>query len=488
MSMSIRVLRRRRFAGDALTMLGAVLAAAAAAATGLSATSGSKTLLFLPIVVVIALGLGALALTRFSAFVYLVLGVRSAVDLFRLSGSSAGNTATNSVAAKGADPSTILAVLFLLAAFVWLSAQYFKNGRVNGSWLRTTLVLFVTASMLSAAGSAEPKVSLIEGLRILAIVMMYLVLEQLIVDRATLRRTLVACYVSLLFPLGYTLYGFLSGHPAADYKGGFTRIAGPFAQSTIYARYLGFMIIFGVALIPVLNKRARLAMIALVGLSTVFLLLTLTRGAIITTALGVLIVAVAQRRQKLVVGFVVAAIVALLVMPGLSARLSEVDAQRAAGGGPTGNTLAWRISYWTEVLPLANKNPVTGIGLDMTQYNTNAAKQPHNDFIRAYVETGLIGLATYVLFLCALVNTAIRAVRRAPPRSPDAAIAIGFLACSIAFVVESAAANVISSVVCLWYLMAFAAAGNAVARLNPTSDPVAPSGATTAPLALPTKG
>ena len=53
-----------------------------------------------------------------------------------------------------------------------------------------------------------------------------------------------------------------------------------------------------------------------------------------------------------------------------------------------GNSLAWRFSYWTEVVYLAADNPVTGIGLRVTEEVSGGDKQPHNDFVRAYVELG----------------------------------------------------------------------------------------------------
>ena len=148
------------------------------------------------------------------------------------------------------------------------------------------------------------------------------------------------------------------------------------------------------------------------------------------------------------------------LLPGVAARFGTLDAESTPQGTPTGNTLVWRLHYWTEVIPLANANPVTGIGLDSTQYQTDAAKQPHNDFIRAYVETGLVGLVFYVCMLVALVGNARRAVQRAPRDTLESGVAAGALACAVCFVLDSMAANVMSNVVSLWYLIAFAAAAS----------------------------
>jgi O-antigen ligase len=467
-----------------LTAAAAVTVAAAAVVSGMSATGSDKRLLVLPIALVVATALAVLACTRFAAFVLLILGARASIDLFKLSGSSAGNTLTNSASTRGLDPSSILGVLFLLAGVLWLVAQYSQHRRLHGSRLRLALVAFCVAGIVSLPGSADPAVSALECLRISSVMMMFVVLEQLIHDRRTMKQVLMAAYSSMVFPLLYTLYGFVAGSPASEVKGSFTRITGPFSQSNTFARYLAFMIVFGVAVLPRLQRRAKATMAGVLVLSSVFLVLTLTRGALVAAVLGVLVVAVVQRRRALLAGFAVAAIVATIAVPGLGARFAELGSSRAIGGAPTGNTLAWRIEYWTAVLPLANTNPVTGIGLNMTQYNTDQAKQPHNDFIRSYVETGLLGLTTYICMLGALVGNATRALRRSRRGTFEHAVAAGALGTAVCFILGSVAANVMSNVVSLWYLVAFAAAASFVGHRHlraaeqqpePTEPPSVPA-------------
>ncbi|HET8600726.1 MAG TPA: O-antigen ligase family protein [Segeticoccus sp.] len=463
--------RARWFApARVFTFLAAIVMAMAAVFSGMSAGGDDKRMVVLPITIAIGGVLAVLACTRFSVFVLLVLGVRSSIDLFKLSGSSAGNTATNTAAVRGLDPSSMLGALFLLAAALWLIAQFHQKGRLQGSRLRLALVSFGVVGLIGVTGSADQMVSLLEWLRIASVVMMYVVLEQLISSRTMLNRVLATAYASMLFPLGYTLYTMAVGDPASELKGSFTRITGPFSQANTFSRYLAFMIVFGIAILPYLGRRAKIAMAGLLSLSAVFLVLTLTRGALIAAVLGVIVVAIVQRRKALLVGLCAAVLAAAVALPGVSSRFAELGSSRDIGGTPTGNTLQWRLDYWTEVLPLANSNPITGIGLNMTQYNTDAAKQPHNDFIRAYVEMGVLGLITYVAWLAGLVGNARRALRAARPQTFDHAIAAGALGCAWCFIVGSAGANVMSNVVSLWYLITFAAAASFVARNAQTTD------------------
>jgi putative inorganic carbon (hco3(-)) transporter len=459
----------------ALTVLAVLVAAAVAAFSGLGVGSGSKLAVVLPLALAAGAILTMLAFTRFSLYVMVLLVLRASIDLAKLSdGQTATATGGAEAAGRGLDPSSLFAVVFLLASAVWLAAQHYRQGALPGSALRRALLVFVAAAAISLPSATNLRAGGLELLRILAAVMMFIVLEQLIVNHAILRRVLLAAFLSLVFPLAYTLSGFVASGPASEVKGAFTRITGPFSTSNVFARYLMLMIIFGVALYPHLGRRLRLALGAALALSSVFLLLTYTRTAIIGTAIGVVLVG-ALHSRRLLLGLLVLAVCAFLLVPQLSSRFTQLGESATPADVASRNTLTWRINYWTEVLPLANSSPVTGIGLTSTQFATDEAKQPHNDFVRAYVETGLIGLGAYLAVLVALVALGLRAVRVSPPGTLDRGVAVGFLGCAVAFVAVSLAANVLSNVVLLWYLFAFAAAASFVARQQPPPLDTSPS-------------
>ena len=458
-----------------VTLVAVFFAASMAAISGLAIDSGSKMLIVMPLAAAVGVAMAVLALTRFSVYVALMLVLRSSLDIAKLSSSSAGNTATNSTSARGLDPSSLLAVLFLLMAALWLAAQHHRQGGLpTATWTRRALLWFVAAAGLSALGSANVQSSALELLRVFATVMMFIVLEQLLADHSAIKRIMVAIYCAMLFPLLFTAYGLASGHARTDSKGGYTRIAGTFQSSNDFGRFLMFMLIMAAAIYPYLNRRWRKLLFLLMIPSYGFLVLTYTRTALLGTVFGLVVVGIMQSKRLLLTLGVVA-VCAVVAVPSLSSRFSSLGNSATAPGvtGPSGNSLAWRLSYWSQVLPLANSNPVTGIGINMTQYNTDAAKQPHNDFIRAYVEMGILGFGAYVTMLVSLLALGRRAARAGPRGTLDRGIGVGFLGCAVAFVAVSAAANVMSNVVTLWYLFAFAAAASAVVRLNTSNTPAA---------------
>ena len=442
-----------------VTFLLVFLAVAVSVFSGLSAGAGSRLTVVLPIVGFLGLVLGALALTRFSVYVMMMLVIRSSLDLVKLSGSAGGTT---TAAPRGLDPSSLLAVLFLLFAVLWLAAQHRSQGRLPGAPLRRTLLWFAAAAGISVFGALNPQASALEWLRIVAIIVMFIVLEQMMVDSATMRQILLACFLSTIFPLAFTAFGFLAGHPRSETKGSFVRITGTFNQSNNFGRYLMFMIIFGAALYPYLSRKVRIPLALMLAMSSVFLLLTYTRTALLGTVLGLVVVGFVQSKRLLVI-LMLAGVCALVAVPQMSARFSDLTSTSTAGSGPSENSLVWRLGWWAQVLPLANSNPVTGIGLSMTSNLTETA-QPHNDYVRAYVETGLLGLGTYLAMLIALVGLGRRAVQASNRGTFDRGVAVGFLGCAVAYVAASLAANVMSNVVSLWYLFAFAAAASAVVR------------------------
>jgi len=454
-----------RLLARAATFVAVAAAVVFAAVSGQGYASGSRLLLALPLIAAVAVALGVLALTRFSVFVMVMLTIRASLDLARLSGKAAGNVATNSAAVKGLDPTSLFAVLFLLAAVMWLAAQYRRQNGLPGSRLRLALVVFFLTGLVSVFGASNHQASALEALRILAVVVMFVVLEQMMVDRPTMNRLLAAIFASAAFPVAFTLLGVLTGTARSEAKGGFTRLTGTFAQANDFGRYLMVIIIFGVAVYPYVAPRLRRWLAVLLAGCVVCMMLTLTITAMIGTVVGLVIVGLVQSK-RLLGGVVLACLCALLFVPQLLNRVTgatDISTIQSVGGN-SNSSLGWRLSYWTDVLPLANANPVTGIGLNMTQYETDAAKQPHNDFLRAYVETGLLGFGAYVALIIAMLGLGRRAVQTSYAGTLDRGVAAGFWGVATAFALVSVAANVISNVALLWYVFAFGAAAAAVVR------------------------
>lgn len=447
--------QERPTAGGARPVIWAVagLGLALALAGAQAYRGGSGRDIAIPPAALAGLVLLVLAARRFDLFVAALLVVRPAVD------------AVNAGSSRAADPAAAIAVLFILASLVWLAARRAAGEDVPLSGVSQAALLLLGAGVVSIAGSSQPLQTAAEVLRVGAVVMMLIVLEQLLADRSKLRLVLSAAFVSAVIPIA------VAGVQALTRKGGFAdvsfyRVQGTFTYPSPFASYLAFVGVMAAALIPHVRGRVRFALLVLLIADVVALLLTYTRVAWIALVVGLLVVGALQSK-KLLAGLVIALLAVVVAAPSVTARFSDLSESRTAAGY-SGNSLIWRFEYWGETLSLVTERPVTGIGLGEVRQSTDQQKAPHNDYLRAYVEMGVIGVLAYVAFLVSMAVVARRALRRAPP-GLERAIAVGFAGCLTVLLTLSITANVISQPVILWTFAVFAAAAVAVSR-RPGAD------------------
>lgn len=392
----------------------------------------------------------ALAVRRFELFVLLLLVLRPAADWFR----------SGSVSGSGQIASGVSAI-FLFAAAVWLIGRLGWAERRRQTPLAWALGFMTLACFASVWGSQDPTTSLMEAARFLSAAAMYLVLERLITTEAGVRRTLAACYLSALVPITVGLVHAVTGAEAAG-SDGLARLQATFAHPNAYGYYLAVLSIMAVAVLPHTRSRMRVGLLAILAFCLGELLLTYSRGSWLALLTGLVIVALLQSRRLLVV-LAVALVVVPLAVPSVTSRVSDLDDERTLRG-TGGNSFIWRVDHWRETMTLADDQPFTGIGLRMATQLSAGRNAPHNDYVRTYVELGLLGLTAYLVLLLVLLRTAQSALRRARHGLPRG-VAVGFTACAVSFCLVSVGTNRITSVVELWYLFAFAAAAAAVARL-----------------------
>jgi putative inorganic carbon (HCO3(-)) transporter len=415
------------------------------ALSGLAFGAGSRVGAVVPIVVVAAAGLLALAMSRFELFVATILLVRASLDAAKVSGSS--------VDATGA-----ISLLFIVAGILWLVAQR-EHSRVEPSPFVPALVMLVVVSALGITSTGAPVPTAIEVMRLATVPVIFAVLNRLLVDGRWIGLILGAVFASSVVPVAVGLFQ-IATRRVSYFPGGFERVDSTFTHPNPFAAYLTMLIILGAALFRYVPARYRPLALALLGSYAALLIGTYARGAWIATAVGLAIVGLLDNR-RLLAALLVGAVVLSLAVPSIRGRFEDLSQPVRLTGGP-GNSLAWRVGYWRQVLALQD-DPLLGIGLGGVEASTEAAKLPHNDLIRMYVETGLAGLLAYLWLILALLRQSARAVAR----SPDGAargIATAFAGATAAFLLLSLVGNLISQLVILWYFAAIAAAGVAASR------------------------
>lgn len=403
--------------------------------------------LLIPIAVVFAATLVGLAIVRFELFILTLLVIRSSLDLLKSAG---GGTSAG-------DAASLVAFLMMGASAGWLILQGRTHRPGPPSPLSLGLVFFTLAVGISVVGSSQISVSAAEFLRVVAGVLMFFVVDRLLTEGMPLRRLLIALFASTAVPILVPVFGWLTGISFSRVKDGVEALASTFVLSNNFAHFLVPFLIIGFALVgqvPKWQYRVTLAIFLAIGVFE--LVLTNTRGAWFALIVGVVIVGFVQNKAVLLAIIIGVVLVAALV-PSVNERIANLNAD--PDRPRESSSWAWRIQHWETILPLASDNPVTGIGIGMTAKVTANQKEPHNDYVRAYVETGVVGLAAYLLAVGGFVWVAYRARKRAKSGFEEA-LALGIFAFAAAFAASSVAENLITGIVWLWYALPFAAIAN----------------------------
>ena len=411
--------------------------------------------------------LGVLWLARFEYFLLAVLVVRPALDISKTGGGPA-------VLSSG------LAALVVLGVLLWLAAQLRAGTLERVSVLGRLLVLLLAVMTLSALGAQDQVRSVLQVARLAAAVAVFLAVEQVARTAADRRRVLLACYASALVPLVVGLQQLATGTYLKE-SDGLGRVTGTFLHPNAFGFYLVLLLTMGAAVVRHLDGRARVLVVLVLAVGAVELLLSYSRGSWIAVVVGLLVVGALQSRALLLA---VPAGVALVpvVAPSVLVRLSDLSRTESINGTP-GNSFLWRVDHWAVVLRGARGHELLGLGPGSSDFLGDEVLPPHNDFVRMYVETGVLGTTVYAACLVAALVVAVRALRalRGLPSGgkglPDGGlgrgVAVGACACTLAFVVGSVGGNLISEVVVLLYFFAFLGLASGVgarARSGATTD------------------
>lgn len=79
-----------------------------------------------------------------------------------------------------------------------------------------------------------------------------------------------------------------------------------------------------------------------------------------------------------------------------------------------GNSFNWRLAQWNYLLEQWQDYPLLGFGLGTNKYISANGLEPHNDYIRALVEGGIIGFVTFLGFIIAQIVRLLQLFRHAP--------------------------------------------------------------------------
>ena len=319
------------------------------------------------------------------------------------------------------------------------------------------LTLYTAVCLLSVAFSSYPMLSLHGFIgKTLEYSLLFVIAADLIdqpqVSRSALRALLAAGVLVVLYGLlqEWALHKIAHGSETLDPIRGkkldYARMVGPYENPNDLAT---FLMVTGLISAAWLTERARIQKIlprfALTLLLVSCLLWTQSRGALLGFFLGLCFLGAASRGRKAIHWGIIATIVSITTLFFRFSRRHLFEMLTLSDSGSRERTEMWGTA-WRMILD----RPLQGHGLNTfmanySHYASNPAQNPayaHNCFLQITAETGLVGLATFLLFLAGLGAFTWKALKVSDRKlsSEDQLtriLLIGLAAALLAFLVQS---------------------------------------------------
>lgn len=328
------------------------------------------------------------------------------------------------------------------------------------------------------------RISLREWVRWFTLAMVYLLVMQL-KDRLHPSKAISLLFFSLIPPVAFGLVQLLAPSSLPEElvrtgRGGqsaelaaqgvnISRINGTFGHPNTFALYL--ILFIALTWWKVNQAKKRWPWLVLMVLLTFVLVGTKALGALIMFSIFILLQALTKIDPSKLLASGIFLVIAVALFGSTEfgqARLleisetpllnPEIDVSRAIL--MRGNSFNWRIAQWVDVLGAWREHPLLGFGLDLSQFvprENNLA--PHNDYIRALVEQGLLGLAGLLTFLMMQLTRLLTLLKGSQGKS-QRDLCSGLFAIGVALCVGMLADNVLSATpFWLYFLSVMAIAG-----------------------------
>jgi O-antigen ligase len=328
----------------------------------------------------------------------------------------------------GISVANVCLVLTLACTIVWRLSARARGEDFLGPFRRTTplhapIGAFVLLSVLSCFFSTLPSRSLVQ-IKGFGTFLLVVFAAALLDDAADVTLVVDTWRITALYLVLRGFVEWISGSPSLDF-----RIAGGLS---IYMTYAGLLLV----LVPLLGARgisggsrgARWGDVALALAGALALALTLTRGAYLGLAVGVVAILLAGRpRYALAAPFVIALFLVLMPL-AVRDRLMSVT-------NPKDVTMNDRVAMWKAGRAMIAERPLFGVGPGRVEALYSVYRVPgwvnpipghlHNNFVMIAAETGIPSALTYLAFVGAFFLGAVRIVRRTPRGDPLRGIALG---------------------------------------------------------------
>lgn len=269
------------------------------------------------------------------------------------------------------------------------------------------------------------------------------------------RILLQAIFLSSILPILFGLYQFVMGIGLQDENVSIPRIFGTFSHPNVYSLFLFALIALGTLYFLVYAKSTAEKLLVSSYLVLVTLTLILTYARIAWIALFVFLGLLALSRLKiLLIPLILFPLLLITLSPSIQERVTEAF-------HPTpDSSITWRKNLWHDMLLKTSIEGRTWLGSGMDTFRTSSetlrglrfgSNDPHNDFVKFYVEGGRVGVVVLSLYILSFLWLVIRIYFKTPSHSLKHLAAItGFVFFSL--LLASLSDNVFKNTPVQWVL------------------------------------
>jgi len=299
----------------------------------------------------------------------------------------------------------LASLMGLMIIFISIWYFLFRHKDIIKTKILYFWLLFIGINISSLLISFDISLGVREITRLLSIISIFLLAQIFVKTKKHLTISLKVILISAILP---ALIGFWQYLYQADIISAFDgRLAATFAHPNMLAFFTFFA--FSISLFVFLygKKDNVLSYFYLLAslLFLVIIILTYTRGSWLALLIFVFIIGIVKFRKLLLV-FIILALFSYSLVPTLQERVNDTFNFQNYD-----SSIVWRYNLYKDSWGIAKEKPILGHGSDtastLIEYNRSyrlGSPEPHNDYLKTFIETGVIGLISLLLLVFSTIH------------------------------------------------------------------------------------
>ncbi len=237
--------------------------------------------------------------------------------------------------------------------------------------------------------------------KLVTAVMSYVLVYNIVKTEDDAKKLLMVIVLATLIPMLIGYYQFFTDSGGKAMGGVMNRVKGTLGFANSYGIYLALSL--NAAIILLLHPRMKIKkyyVIAFVASILISSVISLNRGTWIALSVAIAIASLFYIK-KIRIRWIVLSASAMAIM--FSSIVISRFQQLEHPGYNKINTFERRLSYWSATWEVVPEHPIIGWGIGTAEQvmlnRFDVADVTHNDYLRLLLETGVLGLSAYLIFL-----------------------------------------------------------------------------------------